>query len=156
MLVDKKIDTYVDSVTRHLPMRMRGDAAREIRGLIDDMLKDYAGEDGPDILDVRDVLRDLGKPEELAQSYKEQRHIAVEKEKAAKGIFTETGRQRLHVIYMILTLVAIGLVGFGIVGLGMHIVSTMLPIFLGLVIALGVVMSRTFLIEGEEYLNDNQ
>lgn len=156
MLIDKKIDTYIQDVTKHLPMRMRSDAAREIRGLIDEMLGDYAGENGPDILDVRDVLRDLGKPEELAQSYKEQRHAAVEKEKTSKGIFSQSGRQRLHMIYMILTLVAVGLVIFGIVGLSLHLVSTMLPIFLGLVIALTVVMSRTFLVEGEEYLKENQ
>lgn len=155
MLIEKKIQTYIQDVTKHLPMRMRADAASEIRGLIDDMLEDYAGEDGPDILDVRDVLRDLGKPEELAQSYKEQTHIAHEKEKASKGIFTEDSKQRLHIISMILTFVAVGLVVFGIIGLSVHLVSTMLPIFLGLVIALGVVMSRTFLVEGREYMNNN-
>jgi hypothetical protein len=61
------IDRYVYQVTRRLPAAQRADIEAELRGLIDDMLA--AKTDAPTKDDIAAVLRELGRPAELAAKY---------------------------------------------------------------------------------------
>jgi hypothetical protein len=61
------IDRYVYQVTKRLPEAQRADIEAELRGLIDDMLE--ARGSVPTQNDVIEVLRELGRPAELAAKY---------------------------------------------------------------------------------------
>jgi len=60
------IDRYVYQVVRRLPQSQRADIEAELRGLIDDMLSARGGGKREDIIAV---LRELGRPAELASRY---------------------------------------------------------------------------------------
>jgi hypothetical protein len=62
------IDRYIYQVIKRLPQAQRADIEAELRGLIDDMLAARA--DSPSKDDVAAVLRELGRPSELAAKYK--------------------------------------------------------------------------------------
>jgi hypothetical protein len=64
------IDRYVYAVTHRLPERQRKEIDRELRGLIEDMLEERAGEGEPTGAAVDAVLRELGDPRELAEKYR--------------------------------------------------------------------------------------
>jgi len=59
-------ERYIYAVTRHLPTRQQADVARELGGLINEMLDERSGNSPADI---KDVLEELGPPEELALKY---------------------------------------------------------------------------------------
>jgi hypothetical protein len=63
------IERYIYAVTRHLPSRIRSDVAKELDGLIADMLAERCGDIQPTEQDIRIVLTELGTPEELAGKY---------------------------------------------------------------------------------------
>lgn len=63
----KRIDLYIQEVTRKLPEKMREDIALELRSTIEDMLPDNYSED-----DVKQELEKLGDPAALAAQYKDQ------------------------------------------------------------------------------------
>lgn len=70
------IDRYVYDVTRRLPQEQRADIEKELRSLIDDMLMARTGEAEPMIDDVTAVLKELGRPQELAAKYRgTKRHL---------------------------------------------------------------------------------
>ena len=62
------IDRYVYDVTRRLPSAQREDIDRELRGLIEDMLAQRSAD--PTQYDVEEVLKELGRPSELAAKYR--------------------------------------------------------------------------------------
>lgn len=61
------IDRYLYQVAKYLPQAQRADIEAELRGLIDDMLA--ARSDAPSKEDVNAVLRELGRPADLAAKY---------------------------------------------------------------------------------------
>ncbi len=69
------IERYVYHVTKRLPQPQRADIEKELLGLIDDMLS--ARGDAPSKDDVTAVLRELGRPAELAAKYKGSRQHLI-------------------------------------------------------------------------------
>lgn len=65
------IERYIYAVTRRLPRSKQEDVARELRGLVEDMLQERCGEAMPEEKDVRIVLTELGSPQELYEKYDE-------------------------------------------------------------------------------------
>lgn len=63
------IERYIYAVTRRMPRKLSKDVAQELRGLIDDMLKERCGDVLPADKDVRVVLTELGTPNELYEKY---------------------------------------------------------------------------------------
>ena len=62
-------DRYIYAVTKRLPERQRDDIAKELRGLIEDMLAQRTDGAAADEKDVEAVLRELGDPAVLAAKY---------------------------------------------------------------------------------------
>ena len=60
---------YIYAVTRHLPVKMQADVEKELDSLISDMLDERRGNNAADEQDLKDVLAELGSPEELALKY---------------------------------------------------------------------------------------
>ena len=71
MMIDRKIQRYVKDVVAFLPARMKNGAEQEISEMITDLVRDYAGDREPDILDARKVIEELGDPEMMALSWLE-------------------------------------------------------------------------------------
>lgn len=65
------IERYIYAVTRRLPRSKQEDVAKELRGLVEDMLLERCGEAMPEEKDVRIVLTELGSPQELYEKYDE-------------------------------------------------------------------------------------
>lgn len=65
------IERYIYAVTRRLPRSKQEDVAKELRGLVEDMLLERCGEETPEEKDVRVVLTELGSPQELYEKYDE-------------------------------------------------------------------------------------
>lgn len=65
------IERYIYAVTRRLPRSKQEDVAKELRGLVEDMLLERCGEAAPEEKDVRVVLTELGSPQELYERYDE-------------------------------------------------------------------------------------
>lgn len=63
------IDRYVYAVGKRLPYKIRRDVEQEITTLIQDMLEERCGGRPEELKDVRVVLAELGRPEELAVQY---------------------------------------------------------------------------------------
>lgn len=57
------VDNYIYDVVRRLPKEQRDDVSLELRTLIEDMLEDGS--------DIEAVLKQLGRPSELAEKYRE-------------------------------------------------------------------------------------
>lgn len=64
------IEKYIYAVKQKLPAAQRKDIAKELRGLIDDMLDANTQGDTANEADVEAVLLELGNPKELAQQYR--------------------------------------------------------------------------------------
>jgi hypothetical protein len=69
MKTNDLIERYVYAISRQLPAKSREDTAKELRTLIADMLAERGAEQEPSEEDVRAVLTELGRPDELAQKY---------------------------------------------------------------------------------------
>lgn len=69
MKTNELTERYIYAVTRRLPAKTRGDVAKELQTLIDDMLVERCGELAPEEKDVRSVLTELGDPRELYEKY---------------------------------------------------------------------------------------
>lgn len=65
------IERYIYAATKRLSRKQRDDVAKELRGLIDDMLTERCGQVTPTEKDVRVVLTELGTPQELSAQYDE-------------------------------------------------------------------------------------
>jgi len=61
---------YIYAVVRHLPLRMQADVEQELDSIISEMLDERRGNsNAPSEQDLKDVLAELGAPEELALKY---------------------------------------------------------------------------------------
>ena len=71
MNANEMIDRYVHAVGQHLPSKMRGDIEQELRSLLQDTLDEQTppGEK-PTVDDVAELLKQFGKPEEMAANYR--------------------------------------------------------------------------------------
>ena len=63
------IARYIYAVTKRLPKGQREDVARELEGLVDDMLTERCSGVTPTEKDIRIVLTELGTPQELSSQY---------------------------------------------------------------------------------------
>jgi hypothetical protein len=69
------IDRYIAEIGKHLPIQDRGDIQKEIRSTLEDMLEDRrAGREADEAMLV-DLLREFGKPEDVAASYLPERRL---------------------------------------------------------------------------------
>lgn len=154
MLIDKKVQSYVRAVTNRVPAKEKGRVTRELTDMIYEMMEGYAGDHEPDILDCRDVLRDLGTPAQVALTYmetkKDKKRRAKKKAGNTLGTILDTNRmQLLHIMYLILAVAAAGMVIVGIIGLATQAFLTTLPIFLGVVIEVLLALARSFFVSRE-------
>ena len=69
MKTNNLIERYIYAVSRQLPAKSREDTAKELRTLIADMLAERGAEQEPSEENIRAVLTELGRPDELAQKY---------------------------------------------------------------------------------------
>ena len=61
---------YIYAVTRHLPTKMQSDVEKELDSLISEMMDERRGNNAsPSEQDLKDVLAELGSPQELALKY---------------------------------------------------------------------------------------
>lgn len=65
------IERYIYAATHRLQKGKQEDVARELRGLVEDMLLERCGDNTPEEKDVRVVLTELGSPQELYEKYDE-------------------------------------------------------------------------------------
>lgn len=147
MLIEKKINAYIHNVIVRLPLYARNGADQDLRDMIYEMLDDYAGDHEPDILDCRDVLRDLGSPAEMAEAYKQSVKLERERNREQEGVRKLTNEQLLHImstVSAVLMVVAVLLIGIGLVAVSVKLTSSMLPLFIGAVLALVSVTGRGF------------
>lgn len=149
MLVSRKIEKYVHEVTLRVPLQDRKRVAEELTRLITDMMEDYAGGKEADILVCRSVLRDLGDPQDVAESYIEE----ARRRRHPGSAVADSEEKRVdmyrvaHLMYQVLTAVAVLFVGVGLLAFGMHLIDSVLPIFIGLVLALVSITGRGLMAE---------
>lgn len=115
------IERYVHEVARHLPRRMRDDVRAELRSLLTDALEERAaaaGRASDDAL-VEQVLREFGKPDEVALRYRSGPQWLIGPELFPAFLFTA------RVVALVIAIV------MGIfLGLGLLTDSSRLPDFL--------------------------
>ncbi len=139
MLIDKKIERYVRDAARYVPAGEKGRMSRELTDMIYEVVGDYAAGEEPDILDVKDVLRDLGTPEEVAANYMESKRNRVEEHgHHAKELLRDWPK----LFYSALSVIGTVLVIVGMIGIGTQKIDTMLPVFIGVVFALISITGR--------------
>ena len=123
------------------------------------LIRECAGERVPDILDARAVIRELGAPENVALAWIDANEGRGESAQAAFGmmrilekipVLKRVGPEKIvnrtSQILRICSVLAFLLVLFGIIGIGTHISTSMLPILIGGVVALITVMGRSVLV----------
>jgi len=103
-------ERYIYAVTRHLPARQQADVARELGGLISEMMEERsAGNNTFADADIKDVLNELGPPEELALKYCGDRRTAL-----ISGTYY---LMYVHVLRIVLPIVIIAVIGLSIIGM---------------------------------------
>ncbi len=70
------VDRYIHEVGRYIPPRKRGDILTELRSLLVDTLEDRFGET-PSDSQVEELLKEFGRPKEVAASYHPQSQYLV-------------------------------------------------------------------------------
>ncbi len=68
---------YIYAVTRLLPPAQRPDIEKELQGLIEDMLEERTQNRPATDKDLEDVLYELGKPQALADKYRDQKRYLI-------------------------------------------------------------------------------
>ncbi len=68
---------YIYAVTRELPQAQRPDIEKELDGLIEDMLEERIQNRPATDKDLEDVLYELGKPQTLAEKYRDQKRYLI-------------------------------------------------------------------------------
>ena len=133
--VRKIIDQYVDDVVRQLPVSRRKQAEKKLRGAIYEMLAEYTDGEKPVSRDARAVLRELGSPDEVADSYYRQR----KRPKGNRGKITAETVARFTRLLMILSAV---FVSIGILLIVTRITSNTALVFAGTIMGLLVMVIR--------------
>lgn len=70
------LDRYIQEVSRYIPPRKRGDILAELRSLLVDTLEDRFGKE-PSESQVADLLKEYGRPKDVAASYHPQGQYLV-------------------------------------------------------------------------------
>ncbi len=159
MLIDRKVERYAMAVASYVPAPFKSRAEKDVSDMIYDMINDYADGKEPDILDAREVISSLGSPEDIAlrwmTTYKDRsRERGEMKELTVFGfkvpelqfLTGEKTRRYLASLMNVFTMLSIVLILFGVLGLGTHVIRTMLPVFTGCVLALLSLTGRGVLI----------
>ena len=159
MVIEGKVERYVEEVVSNIPAADRARAAQETTDMIFRLIRECAGERVPDILDARAVIRELGAPENVALAWIDANEGRGESAQAAFGmmrilekipVLKRVGPEKIvnrtSQIFRICSVLAFLLVLFGIIGIGTHISTSMLPILIGGVVALITVMGRSVLV----------
>jgi len=68
---------YIYAVTRELPLAQRSDIEKELLGLIEDMLEERTQNHPATDQDLEEVLYELGKPQDLADKYRDQKRYLI-------------------------------------------------------------------------------
>jgi len=100
---------YIYAVTRHLPVKMQGDVAKELDSLLTEMIEERFSGTMHTEEDVKGILAELGPPEELALKYRGDRRTAL-----ISGAYY---LMYVHVLRIVLPIVAAAMVGLGLLGL---------------------------------------
>lgn len=143
-ILDRKIAGYTEQAVKYLPVYLRFGAQKEMTELIRQMLEDYSGKKEPDILDLREVLAEIGRPSELAETYLEMRRRRREDREGAHLHLPKLGQIPQTLVSVILA-VSVLLVLLGVFAVGTHATASMLPVFIGALTALVVVSVRGWL-----------
>ncbi|MCL2225273.1 MAG: hypothetical protein FWB96_09950 [Defluviitaleaceae bacterium] len=98
---------YIYAVTRHLPAKMQNDVEKELDSLISEMASERGNENSEQTL--KDVLTELGEPEELALKYS-----GSERKSLISGVYYLMYKR---VLWMVLPIVAAVITILTIVGL---------------------------------------
>jgi hypothetical protein len=77
MIKMELIDRYIYAVTEKLAPSQREDIARELKGLIQDMLDEHVQDRSITTEDVEKVLLELGNPSELADNYRDTKKFLI-------------------------------------------------------------------------------
>ena len=125
--IENKIERYIQEVLRQLPRSDRKVAREKLENTIYSMLEAFAGDRTPDSDDLRDVLRELGTPDQAAAAYYEMRD-----------------RNTLR----ILMIIAVAILVFGLLGLILNAVSDVRLIFAGCALALIVQVAQSIMQNG--------
>ncbi|MDO4804930.1 MAG: hypothetical protein Q4A32_08945 [Lachnospiraceae bacterium] len=136
-MVSRIIDRYVDEVTQQLPIGVRKAAERSLKDVIYEKLDDYTDGQRAVTRDVRAVLREMGTPDELADAY--YKEIARRKKNKKRD-----AAQNLEEASSVVLGVSVMLVVLGLILLACGVTSNVFPILLGAVMALSVMLSKTF------------
>ncbi len=77
MKTNELIERYVSEVGHHLPRKIRDDIKLELSSLVHDALEERAADSGrePTVEMAADVLREMGKPEDMAASYLPEQYL---------------------------------------------------------------------------------
>ena len=134
-VVRKIIDQYVDDVVRQLPVSRRRQAEKKLRGAIYEMLTEYTDGEKPVSRDARAVLRELGSPDEVADSYYRQKR----KSGGKRGRIPAQTAWRIIRFMMILSAVFVT-VGTLLIVIG--VTSNTVLVFTGAALALLVMVVR--------------
>lgn len=98
-------DRYIYAVVRHLPTKMKKDVEMELDSLITEMLNERQGDE----TNIQDVLKELGRPEELALKY-----YGSERKALISGVYYLMYKRVLN---LVLPIVAIALAIITTIGL---------------------------------------
>ena len=71
------VERYIYAVTKRLPVKQREEIGKELRGLIEDMLSEHAGDSEPTEKDIEAVLVELGEPALLADKYMDAKRCLI-------------------------------------------------------------------------------
>ena len=131
MVIDNKIERYVYRVTSCLPAHDRSRAAKEITA------RESAGRSS----------RTAGESALTSAAAHLSDHLKEGLSGRRLPVMTLAGAQKIMSVTMaVIMVLAVLLVGFGLLALGTHTINTMLPIFLGCIMALVAVTGRSVLI----------
>ena len=145
--IENKIERYIQEVLRQLPRSDRKVAREKLENTIYSMLEDFAGDRTPDSDDLRDVLRELGTPDQAAAVYYEMRDrkLEIRKKKEVRiPLRIEAVRDTLR----ILMIIAVAMLVFGLLGLILNAVSDVRLIFAGCALALIVQVAQSIMQNG--------
>jgi hypothetical protein len=108
----KLIDRYVREIGRRLPPKSRTDIEKEIRSALEDMLEDRSKQESRAVDEEMtiQVLKEYGKPEEVAAWYVPERYLI--------------GPQLFPMFWMVLRIVFAVLTVLALVGLGINLSQT--------------------------------
>lgn len=124
---NKMTKRYIDKVVEYLPLRDRRKARTVINGMIHMNLEEYTDGHRPTNSDVRAVLREMGRPRELANAYYEEFHQPLLRPFNIKKVLAWIMRM---LSALALVLVSVGVVGliFGTANMGCMVSGTILGV----------------------------